>query len=262
MENGLIYIAIILAGFIAGFINTIAGSGSLVTLPLLIFAGLPATVANGTNRIGILLQNVTAVHSFYKDEVLDVRGVITLGIPAIAGSLIGAQIAVNLEEEALRQVIGLLMLFLLVVILIRPKRWLKGSLERITGIPAWWQVFLFFLIGIYGGFIQAGVGIFLLTGLVLGIGYDLLRANAVKVGIVLLFTISALAVFIRNDQVHLFYGMLLATGSIAGGWAGAKVAVERGTAWVHRLLVAVIIVSAINLLGIFDMVSNYLSVSN
>lgn len=256
MENGILYGAIILAGFFAGFINTIAGSGSLITLPLLIFSGLPPTVANGTNRIGVLLQNLTAAHSFHNEKIMDLRGVITLGIPAIVGSLIGAQIAVNLDEETMRQVIGILMLVLLVVILIRPKRWLKGSLEKISGIPAWWQIILFFLIGMYGGFIQAGVGIFLLSGLVLGMGYDLLLANAVKVGIVLLFTISSLVVFISNSQVNFFYGGLLAIGSVVGGWAGAKVAVERGTVWVRRLLVAVILVSAVNLLGIFDFVSN------
>ncbi|RME71099.1 MAG: sulfite exporter TauE/SafE family protein, partial [Chloroflexi bacterium] len=81
-----IYLAIIAAGFVAGFINTLAGSGSLVTLPLLIFAGLPANVANGTNRVAILLQNVVGVSSFRQQKVLDWRGGLKLALPAIIGS--------------------------------------------------------------------------------------------------------------------------------------------------------------------------------
>jgi hypothetical protein len=246
--------AVIAAGFAAGFINTLAGSGSLITLPLLIFMGLPANVANGTNRVAILLQNVVSSKSFHDKGVLDLRGVLTLGLPAILGSLVGAQIAVNLNETLMRRVIGIVMVVMLFVILLRPKRWLHGKLEQIEGWPTFFQLALFFLIGIYGGFIQAGVGIFLLAGLVLGVGYNLVRANAVKVGIVLVFTISALAVFIYNGQVNWIVGLVLAIGNMLGGWVAAKVAVERGAVWVHRLLVAVVVVAALNLLGVFDLI--------
>jgi uncharacterized membrane protein YfcA len=167
-----VYPAIIAAGFIAGFINTLAGSGSLITLPVLIFLGLPATVANGTNRVGILLQNIVGLGGFHRQDMLDLRGTIILGLPAIAGSLVGAQIAVNLDEEMMRRAIGLLMVVMLVVILVRPNRWLKGELTRLENWPGWSRMLLFFAIGIYGGFIQAGVGIFLLAGLVLGVGYE------------------------------------------------------------------------------------------
>ncbi|NIV39576.1 MAG: TSUP family transporter, partial [Anaerolineae bacterium] len=142
----------------------------------------------------ILLQNIVGVGSFRQQGALDQRGA------AILGALAGAQIAVNLDEELMRKTIGGLMIVMLVVILLRPQRWLQGSLERLEGLPHPGQLFLLFLVGVYGGFIQAGVGIFLLATLVLGIGYDLVRANAVKVGIVLLFTVAALAVFVRNSQ--------------------------------------------------------------
>lgn len=252
------YPLVILAGFVAGFINTLAGSGSLVTLPLLIFIGLPATVANGTNRIGILLQNLVGVSSFKQKDALDSRGMLWLAVPASMGSLIGAQIAVNLNEEIMRLTIGVIMVLMLLVILLRPKRWLQGTLKNIEGRPTGWQFVIFFFIGIYGGFIQAGVGIFLLAGLVLAIGYDLVRANAVKVGIVLIFTIFALWVFIRNGQVNFMIGLILAIGNMFGAWIGAKVAVEKGAQWVRRLLILVIIVSASNLLGIFDLIGGFL----
>jgi uncharacterized membrane protein YfcA len=251
-----LYPLTILAGFIAGFINTLAGSGSLVTLPLLIFMGLPATIANGTNRVAILLQNIVGINSFRQRNVLDSRGVIFLGIPAVVGSILGAQIAVSLNDEIMQRVIGIIMVIMLFVILLRPKRWLKGEVTEIKNRPTLLQLIIFFLIGVYGGFIQAGVGIFLLSGLVLSVGYDLVRANAVKVGIVLFFTISALTVFIFNDQVNWMIGFILAIGNMLGAWIGARVAVERGAIWVRRFLIIIVIISALNLLGVFDWIGN------
>ena len=252
----ILYPLIILAGVVAGFINTLAGSGSLVTLPLLIFAGLPATVANGTNRVAVLLQNVVSTKSFHSEKALDTKGMIWLAIPASVGSLLGAQIAVNLNEVLMRRTIGVIMILMLFVIILKPKRWLAGTLQNLEGRPTILQFVIFFLIGIYGGFIQAGVGIFLLAGLVLSVGYDLVRANAVKNGIILIFTIFALAIFIKNGQVNWEMGLFLAVGNMIGAWLGAKVAVDKGAVWVHRLLIVVIIISALNLLGIFDLIIN------
>ena len=250
------YPLIVAAGALCGFVNTLAGSGSLVTLPLLIFLGLPANVANGTNRVAIVFQNLIAAGSFYQRKVLDLRGVLWLGLPAVAGSVIGAQVAVNLDEALMRQVIGVIMVLMLGVILLRPNRWLRGEIEDIRGHFNWKYLLIFFLSGIYGGFIQAGVGIFLLAGLVLGVGYDLVRANAVKVGVVLLATVSALGVFFLNGQVDWLVGMVLALGNMLGAWLGARVALEKGAVWVRRLLVGVIAISAANLLGLFTLIGN------
>jgi uncharacterized membrane protein YfcA len=249
-----LYVAVIAAGFAAGFINTLAGSGSLITLPLLIFLGLPANVANGTNRVGVLLQNVVAVGSFRHQRVLDLRGGLMLSVPAIVGSVLGAQIAVNLNEEVMRTVIGALMVVMLAVILIRPRRWLEGRGEVKNHHLTWIQVLIFFAIGVYGGFIQAGVGIFLLAGLVLSAGYDLVRANAVKVLIVLCFTVSALIVFIINGQVVWVIGLIMGLGNMLGAWVAARMAVERGAPFVRWVLIAVVAVSGAELLGVFDLV--------
>ena len=247
-----LYLAIVGAGFVAGFINTLAGSGSLVTLPLLIFIGLPANVANGTNRVAILLQNVVGVSSFRQQKMLNLRRGLMLAVPAIVGSVIGAQIAVNLDETMMRRTIGGLMVFMLVIILIRPRRWLEGKPGAEDGPIGWQQWLIFFLIGIYGGFIQAGVGIFLLAGLVLSAGFDLVRANAVKVLIVLCFTIFALGVFVLNRQVVWTVGLILAVGNMLGAWVAARIAVQRGAAFVRWLLIAVVAVSAAQLLGLFE----------
>jgi uncharacterized membrane protein YfcA len=246
-----LYPAVIAAGFLCGFINTLAGSGSLVTLPLLIFLGLDANVANGTNRVAILLQNVVGVTRFRQKGLLPFKRGLILALPAIVGAVIGAQIAVDLDEQTLRRVIGGLMVVMFFVILIRPKRWLEGKTELVQQRPGWLQMVIFFGIGVYGGFIQAGVGIFLLAGLVLSAGYDLVRANAVKALIILCFTAFALVVFILNDQVRWAIGLILAIGNMAGAWVAVHTAAQRGTRFVRVLLIAVVAISAVALLGGF-----------
>ena len=256
--NWYVYALLIAAGVVCGFINTLAGSGSAVTLPVLLFMGLPASVANGTNRVAIVLQNVAGVTSFRRSGVLDARGALLLSIPAVLGSVIGAQVSLSVDEAMMERVIGVVMLVMLVIILLRPSRWLEGTLQRMTQRPGWKHLLLFFLIGIYGGFIQVGVGIFLLAGLVLGIGYDVVRANAVKVTIVLFFTAVALLVFVLNGRVQWREGLILAVGNMVGAWIGARFAVEQGTVWVRRLLIAIVCYSAAELLGLFDLIGRLL----
>ena len=142
-----IYLAVLAAGFGAGFINTLAGSGSLITLPLLIFLGIPANVANGTNRVGVLFQNIVSTESFRRREVLDMRGSLILSAPAVIGSLIGAQIAVDLNEKVMEQAIGVLMVIMLLVIVLRPNRWLQGELKKMGERPSIVQLVLFFFSG-------------------------------------------------------------------------------------------------------------------
>ena len=153
----------------------------------------------------------------------------------------------------MRRTIGVLMVVMLAVVLIRPKRWLEGRSGDIHSRPSWWQFVIFFAIGAYGGFIQAGVGIFLLAGLVLSAGYDLVRANGVKVLIVLCFTVIALAVFIINDQVNWLVGLVLAIGNMSGAWVATRTAIKRGAVFVRWLLIAVLVVSAVLLLGLGDL---------
>lgn len=253
-----LYLLAIFAGFLCGIINTVAGSGSLITLPVLIFLGLPANVANGTNRIGVLFQNAVAAFSFGRSKVLDLRGSLILSIPAILGAYVGAKIAVNLDEDTMNKVIGAVMLIMLFVIWLRPERWLEGKLLTL-GRVKFFQVLILFAIGIYGGFIQAGVGIFLIATLVLSVGYDLVRANAVKVVIILAFTLLALLVFAQNDQVNWGLGLLLGLGNMLGAWLAARMTVRRGAVLVRQLLMAVVALSAIYLLGVFDWLARLLA---
>jgi uncharacterized membrane protein YfcA len=246
LPHPLLLAAVPVTGFIAGFINTLAGSGSLLTLPILILLGLPANVANGTNRVGVLLQNIVAVATFRRRGALPLQGSWKLIVPSVAGAIVGAELAVDLDEELLRQTIGGLMLVLLVVMVLKPERWIAE--HAAPRDPRWYvEMPLFFAIGIYGGFIQVSVGLFLLAGLVVGAGYNLVGANAMKNLIVLVFTAAALAVFVSNDQVQWTLGLLLGAGQAAGAWVAAHFAIRRGADFVRWTVIVIVVLSAVAL---------------
>jgi uncharacterized membrane protein YfcA len=250
-----IYPAVIIAGFLAGFINTIAFSGSLITLPLLIFLGLPANIANGTNRVAILMQTAVGVGTFRQEKQLKLKKGFILAIPAILGAIIGAQIAINLDENLLRKTIGALMAVMLIILIIKPKRWLEGrpELNNRKNLSLS-QIAAFFAVGLYGGFIQAGVGIFLLAALVFTAGFDLVKANGVKNLIILCFTAFAIVVFIFNDQVVWEIGLILGVGNMIGARAAAKMAIKKGAVFIRWLLIAILVISSAMLLGLEDII--------
>lgn len=243
-----VYALVVLAGIFSGFINTLAGSGSLLTLPLLIFIGLPANVANGTNRIAILLQSVVGVGAFKQKKVFEWREGIWLAIPASAGALIGAFVAVDINDALMNRIIGALLVVMFFMILYKPEQWIKAQVGGVHAKPTFLRILVFFGIGFYGGFIQAGVGFFLLAGLVLGAGFDLLKANAIKVLIVLAFTVVALIVFVVNSQVNYLIGLVLGAGSMLGAWIATHVAVKHGTKFIRWFLLASVLLFALKLL--------------
>jgi uncharacterized membrane protein YfcA len=242
-----VYIAVVVVGILAGIINTLAAGGSLITLPLLMAFGLPPNVANGTNRIAIFLQNVVGVTSFYRSGVMDFPRGFKVGIPAVLGAVAGAFIAVNMNDQAMQLAIAGIMILMFFVILLKPNRWLRSHEEQ-PPLPYWLQAVLFFLVGIYGGFIQAGVGFFLLSGLVLGSGFELVKANALKLFVILLYTPVALLIFFIHGDVHLWIGLLLAAGTMTGAWIGARIAVKWGAVFIRYVLLVAILVAAANLI--------------
>jgi len=245
-QHTLLLAAVPVTGFVAGFINTLAGSGSLLTLPILILLGLPANVANGTNRVGVLMQNVVAVATFRSRGALPLAGSWKLIVPSVVGSIIGAALAVDLDETLLRRTIGVLMLVLIVLMLLKPERWITAHASP-RNPRLFVEVPLFFAIGVYGGFIQVSVGLFLLAGLVLGAGYNVVNANAMKNLIVLVFTAAALVVFVLNDQVEWLLGLLLGGGQAVGAWVAARFAVERGARFVRSAVIVIAVGSALAL---------------
>ncbi|MEN8201632.1 MAG: sulfite exporter TauE/SafE family protein [Bacteroidota bacterium] len=237
------YLLVVAVGIVAGIINTLSAGGSLLTLPVLMALGLPPNMANGTNRIAILLQNVVGVSLFHKEKVMDFPSGFRVGIPAAAGAIAGAFIAVNLNDEVMKLAIAGVMILVFLLILLKPNRWINSHEEH-PPIPYWVQVIVFFLVGIYGGFIQAGVGFFLLTSLVLGSGFELVKANALKLFVILLYTPLALLIFFLHGDVNLWIGLVLAVGNMTGAWIGTKIAVKWGAVFIrYFVLVAILIAS-------------------
>jgi hypothetical protein len=213
---------------------------------------LPATIANGTNRIAIAIQTFTATASFRHQKVLDTKKGIWLAIPAVIGSVLGAWIAVDINEEIFEKAVAIVMLFMLFFILYKPERWIKEQKHLIEKKITIWQVFIFFIIGIYGGFIHVGIGYFLLAAIVLSAGYELVKANAIKVLIVLLYTPFTLVVFILNGSVNWTYGLVMTVGNVLGAYIAARMAVNRGAVFVKWVIVVVILVTCAHLFDLVD----------
>ena len=239
--------ALLLAGVVAGFLNILAGGGSLLTLPLLIFMGLPAATANGTNRIAIFCQNIFAITGFRKQGVFPIRLALLCTPPALVGSYLGANLAIAVDEETFRRLLALIMLGILVFIAFDPARRLRQQNLDMTPWRVAVLMISFFGVGVYGGFVQAGVGFLVITALLVH-GLDLVNINAVKVLVIFAFTIVALGVFIRHGQVDYGLGLALAAGNSLGGWIGTHVAVSRGHDWIRRFVSVVILVFALKLL--------------
>ncbi len=248
-------IALIVAGLFVGFINTLAGGGSIISLSLLMFLGLPAGVANGTNRIAIIIQNVIATSSFKQQKVLDFRKTLKLGIPAAVGSVLGALIAVDLTDRILEIVMGIILLLMLVFILSNPKKWLQGNLEIEKMKIDLKHIIIFFFIGVYGGFIQVGVGYLLLAALILTAGQSLVKANASKVMIILMYLPFSLVIFLLDDQVNWEYGLIMTIGNVIGAFVASRLAVKKGINFIRYVIIAVILLTAGHLFGFIDMQS-------
>lgn len=255
VTNSLLLIA---AGFAAGVVNTLAGSGSVFTLSTLLFFGLPADIANGSNRVGTSLQALVAVSIFRKNDKSIFQWSKPFLIPAILGSLFGAQAAIGLSEQVLNFVIGGIMVFLLILILLNPKRGLKEVVEDTTKQNKWQIWPIFFAIGFYGGFIQAGIGILLLVSLVSVAKFTMVRANAVKLVIVLAYSFPVFFIYIYNDQVDWVAGGMLAVGQLTGSFLAARFAVKspQANTWIRRLLIVMICMTIIKIFGIWDWVSS------
>jgi uncharacterized membrane protein YfcA len=246
------YLLAIVAGIVAGIINTLAGSGSLVTLPMLIALGLPSHVANATNRVGVAFQNIVGITTFYQSGKLDLSHSWWLVAPTIPGAFVGAWLATTLGQQEMDRVIVVVMVIMLIVILFDAEKWLREKSLVQQGRPPWLTLALFFGIGVYGAFIQAGVGVFMLAAMVLGTGYSLLHANAIKLMIVLVVTLLALGIFISQGLVDWGLGALMAVGQSIGAWLAARFATRYKDAniWVRRLLIAVIVVSILEFFGV------------
>ena len=236
-----------ISGFVAGVINTLAGGGSLLTLPILIFLGLPSNVANGTNRIGILTQSISGTLGYKSKGVSAYPFNIYLGIAASIGALIGAQIAIDIKGELFNRILAIIIIVVGFLIVFKPKDKFKVLKEKTKGKYLIISCIGFFFIGIYGGFINAGIGVVIMLFLTRYNHMTLIKTNAAKVALVAIYTFVALCLFAYNGKVDWIMGLWLSLGTIFGGWFSSRWSVKKGE-WVIKLtLLIMVILMAIKL---------------
>jgi len=242
--------AILAACLIAGYVNTMAGGGSFITLVALEMAGLPPTTANGTNRLAIEVQSILGVLGFKSKGVAEWKLSLHFAIPALLGAIVGALVAIDLPDVIFHRLLGVAMLLMLAVIILNPKRWLRERHVEMTLRRRLLAYAVFFLVGIYGGAIQAGVGFFLMFALVAVGGMDLVRCNSHKAFIVAIYTLAALALFAAAGHVNLPYGIILSASNGLGAWIASRLSVVKGEKVVRPVLMLMLAVMAVRYLGI------------
>ena len=242
-------IVIVIVGVIAGFINVVAGGGSLLTLPILIsFIGLDPTIANASNRVAILMQNVSATQGFKSKGVTSWPFSLHIGISALFGAIIGASMAVEIPDELFNKVLAIVMVIVVLVTIFNPSlKAQKEMIERVEGKYKYAAYVVFFFIGIYGGFIQAGTGLLVMSALTIINRFDLVKANSAKVVVALIYTLAALAIFIYNGQVNWFYGIALGVGTASGAWISSRWSVDKGNKWIKWFMIIAVAMLAVNL---------------
>lgn len=250
------YLLMFLAGAMAGAINTLAGSGSVFTLSVLIFSGLPVDIANGTNRVGTLAQSIIATYTFKKYGRLPFKKSLKFTIPSFFGALTGAFIATETDKNLLETIIGIIMTILLLITIFKPQQYVKADLRDTK--YTWLQYIAFFAIGFYGGFIQAGTGLFLLVALSVLSNFDIVSANAVKILTFTLFSLPVLFIFIFTNQVNWQMGLWVAAGQSVGTFFSAKFALKSANAgvWMRRLLILMMVITILKVFGFFDLLIN------
>ncbi|MBB4078763.1 hypothetical protein GGR28_001380 [Lewinella aquimaris] len=242
------YLIALVGAFLAGGINTLSGNGSAITLTILMeVLGLPADVANATNRIGVVTQSMAGTWAFKRAGRLNLarqrrREMWQIVVISSLGALVGIYLSLVMDNATYRTVFRYLLVLMLIVVLVNPKRWIAAE-DVEKRLSLWILIPAFFALGIYGGFIQMGMGIFFLALMVLVAKYEIIQANVVKGIVVVIYTLIAVAIFAWRDLIDWRIGLLMALGQTAGGYLTARYAANdpRAGVWAYRLLVVVIV---------------------
>lgn len=235
-------------GIVAGFINVMAAGGSMITVPVMVFMGIPGPVANGTNRIAVLAQNITAVFTFFRKGYSDFKLSLSLAFCALPGAVIGAFIGTRLEGIWFNRTLAVIMLAIMLVMATNKKKEEESVAVPVTRKRMLLGHMLMVVAGFFGGFIQIGVGFILLPILNKVLGLDLVRANMHKVFIIGTYTIAALIIFITQVELLWLLGICLALGNSIGGWMGAHMSIAKGEVLIKNVLNVVLVVFIIKLL--------------
>lgn len=246
-------IIILIAGVVSGFVNVVGGGGSLISMPVLIFMGLPSAVANGTNRVALMVQSIVAIGYFRKKGYFYPKLSVLFGIPAVLGSIVGAKFAISLSDAMFNKILAIVMIVVAVLVIVRPeKRFL--NMEEITENLSKPRLILaslaFFGVGFYGGFIQAGVGFIIIAAMALITGMSLVKINSIKVSVTVIYIFASLLVFVYSGKVDWALGVALSVGNAVGAYFGSMFSVSKGDKWIRIFLVVSVVVLSARLLGV------------
>lgn len=247
------YAAAFVGALLAGGINTIAGNGSSITLSVLTeICGLPGNTANGTNRIGVVAQGFSATIAYSRKGMMPLKEYLWQWVVMISGALLGIGLALLVTDDQFRTVFRYMMGLMLLLILFKPERWLKPQ-QSGAPLSRWIVGPLLFINGIYGGFIQMGMGLFFLGIMVLAAKVPLTPSNALKIWVTLVFNAVALLAFAWVGKIHWGLGLTMALGQSLGAWWMAQFSLKHPKAevWVYRALVVIVIISLASLMGLF-----------
>lgn len=241
------YILISTVGFGAAFLNTIGGGGSLFTVPILTFLGVPITAANATARVAILAQNVTAVGGFASKKVqLPLHYSLWLCGVSLVGGFIGSKLAAHVSDTLFRQLFVVVMIFSACLVVANPFR-TNTQPERMRGWHQALGIFFFFFIGIYGGFVQAGIGFLVIGVLSLLHNLPLVKINFIKVFVAIVYTGVSVAVFAWEGKIQWMIGLVLAVGHGLGGWYASRWSVTASERWIKYILLISVLLMAVKL---------------
>lgn len=235
-------------GCAAGVINVMAGGGSSLTLPTLIFLGLDGATANGTNRVALVVQNIMGVWSFKREKVSRLSLSLKLAVWTLPGAIAGALVATRISDEWFQRILGVVLIGVVISMLI-PRA--SGRETTPEGISSKWVYPAMVLIGFYGGFIQLGVGFLIMAALYHLLRIDLVFTNMHKLTIVLIYMVPALSIFALTGNVDWVLGLSLAAGNGFGAFWAARFAVRRGDKLIRYVLIVAVLIMAAKILGLF-----------
>ena len=240
---------LLLCGILVGFISIVSAGGSMLTLPLLIFMGLPPIVANGTNRISIIIQNLFALIELRKNNLYNWKLGLLLSMPAVIGSIYGASLAIYISDKVLNDTMAILMIIIIALIIIKPQRYLKKLNLQFNKLHTVLLLTLFTGIGIYGGFIQAGVGfLIIIVLLLLYPKKSLVQMHSIKTFVITIYLLISTIIFIINGHIDWTFATVLSIGSAIGGNLGGRFASRVSEKSLEILLVIIVALFSIKLL--------------
>jgi len=242
------FLLVLVIGTAAGFLNVLAGGGSFLTLPLLIFLGLPPNLANGTNRLAIIMQNVFSVGAFVHKKINPGRFAFRATLWALPGGILGAWLATQVSNDQFKTSLAVVMVLMSLFTLFYRQRQGKDPLDPEEYQGKWLVPGIgYFLVGIYGGYIQAGVGFLIITVLLMQ-NINLVHGNVVKLTVITFFSLTALVIFARSGLVNWGMGAMLGIGNMMGGYLGTHVAIKRGHGFIRWVVTVAVLVFALKLL--------------